>query len=358
MKATLLHGEKRTGEILKRILKGKTQQSFRFAVAYARKSGVALLERPVRQFIKKGGIVQGIVGINQGNTSHQGLSLLLDIVGDDLYLRCGRRSGKIFHPKLYFLNKQVENFDLESAVIGSSNLTRGGLKDNEECDVLLENFSPNDVLPSQIEEFWRMLFVQDQQFATVRATESMLKDLLDCGALVDETRSRVKSTPALEVIETQLSNILDSAAKPSYCFFAMTLSSFDISDKSQDPVILIPIGARNENPKFWFWPEFFVNKRKHSDLYLNSSVSIDGEKESEQIRFYMYLNKWEFRLRSEIVKRRGEAGDILVVQRENADMNLFVIRQNDPAYEKYRSHLTTKVRSKKSDKHYGYFNKL
>lgn len=355
MKATLLYGENRTGKILKGILKGGNQQCFRFAVAYARKSGAALLEHPIRKFIERGGEAQGVVGINQGNTSHQGLSLLLDVVGDNLHLRCGRKSGKIFHPKLYFVGKQSKNYILESIIVGSSNLTRGGLQDNEECDVLLDDFSSDQIFHEKIEDYWRQLFIQNEQFATVRATEGMLKNLLECGALVDETQKITKLAPPPVEIENELSRILDAAAEPSHCFFAMMLSHFDTSDKSSDPVILIPIKARNEDPKFWFWPDFFANERGFPDLYLESFVRVGKEVVLDQIRLYDYPAKKEFRLKSEIVKRFGEKNNILVVHREGSKMKLIVVRESDPEYQKYLSHLT-KIVSK--EKNYGYFNNL
>ena len=354
MRATLLHGEDRTGKVLARILESGARRDFRFAVAYARRAGARVLEGPVRGFIREGGTVQGVVGINQGNTSHQGLSLLSDVIGDGLHLRCGRRGGAVFHPKLYFFGDRAGEVAPASVVVGSSNLTRGGLEANEECDVLLEDFSPRGEFAKSVGAFWEELRASGDRFATIRATTDILKELLECGALVDESQAakRRETTPA--AVERELARILTEAAAPRHAFFAMTLSGFDVSGRSADPVILIPLRARDEDPKFWFWPDFFLNERALSDLYLDSSVRIDGENRPERLRLYDYPNKTEFRLKSEIVKRNGKEGDILVVNRDGDEMRLSVIRRDTPEHEAHSRALTKRVSPKKR---YGYFKR-
>lgn len=357
MRATLLRGEKRTGAVLAEILEGGIRRDFRFAVAYARESGAAILEKPLRKFIGGGGAAQGIVGINQGNTSHQGLALLSDVVGDGLHLRCGRKGGAIFHPKLYFFGDAAGEVAPESVVVGSSNLTRGGLQGNEECDALLENFSTRDdkAFAKSVGDFWEGLRVNNENFATIRANPDILKALLECGALVDEKKpvKRAAATPA--TIEKELSRILADAAVARRKIFAMTLSGFDTSKRSADPVVLIPISARDEDPRFWFWPDFFQREEVLSGMYLDSSVDMDGETHPEQVRLYDYPGRSEFRLKSEVVKRRGNKGDILVVRRDGDEMRLSVIRRDAPEYAAYSRRLTRRVSHMKQ---YGYFNRL
>ena len=355
MRATLLHGETRTGKVLKEILEGGARRDFRFAVAYARGAGASLLEKPVRKFIAAGGTVQGVVGINQGNTSHQGLSLLSEVIGDGLHLRCGRKGGAVFHPKLYFFGDRAGEVAPAAVVLGSSNLTRGGLEANEECDVLLENFPPSGEFAKSVGAFWEGLRAGNDRFATVRATTGLLRELLECGALVDESQAAKRRAATPAAIEKELSRILAEAAAPRHAYYAMTLSGFDVSGRSGDPVILIPVRARDEDPKFWFWPDFFLNERKLSDMHLDSSVRIDGEDRPDRVRLYGYPNKTEFRLKSEVVKRNGKEGDILVVHRRDGDMRLSVIRQDAPEHAAYSRLLTNRVSPKKR---YGYFNRL
>ena len=354
MNATLLHGGNKTAEALIDFLENRAQCDFRFAVAYARKSGALLLEHAMREFLAKGGMIQGIVGINQGNTSHQGLSLLIDMLGEGLYLRCGRKGGGVFHPKLYFLSERADELAPAAVVIGSSNLTRGGFEANEECDVLLDEFPPQGEFARSVGAFWEGLRAGSERFATIRATPDILGELLECGALIDESKTPARRAAAPAAIEKSLSRILSDAAAPRHAFFAMTLSGFDVSERSGDPVILIPLKARDEDPKFWFWPDFFLNERKHSDLYLDASVRIDGGEHQERVRLYDYPGRSEFRLKSEIVKRQGREGDILLVHRDGDETRLAVIRQGAPEHAAHSPILTTQVSPKKR---YGYFNR-
>ena len=69
------------------------------------------------------------------------------------------------------------------------------------------------------------------------------------------------------------------------------------------------------------------------------------------MRLYDYPGKSEFRLKSEIVKRNGREGDILLVHRDGDTMRLAVIRQSEPEYAAYSRLLTDTVSAKKR---YGY----
>ena len=151
-----------------------------------------------------------------------------------------------------------------------------------------------------------------------------------------------------------MSQILAASTQPHRRFFAMTLSHFDVSSRSADPVILIPIKARRMDEKFWFWPDFFVREKKLSSVRLESKVTIDGQTRSEQIRIYDYPGKNEFRLKSEAIKRNGAEGDILVVDRDRDNMALSLVRKADAKkHAKFGARLTESTPSKKK---FGYFD--
>ena len=359
MDVSLLTGEYRSGKVLCDLLESNKYCNFQFAVAYARRSGVRLLKPAMQKFINHNGndSMLGIVGVNQGNTSYQGVRLLSDIINGGLYLRFSQNYQSTFHPKMYIFKKHHEgNVKISIAVIGSSNMTVGGLKTNEECDVLLEDIQNNRNFTNSIESFLEDLRVTRNGFNTIRATPDIIQKFQDCGALVneDEKRKMGSSNRASKDVEQSISEIIKNNNKPKHRCFAMTLSNFDVSARSQDPVILVPLTARNIDERFWLWPGSFVQEREFADLYLDSSVNIDGKVISERIRIYDYPNKSEFRLKSEIVKRRGNVGDILLVERDDDNFLLSVIRKSDEdRYRSYESRLTTMVSSQKS---FGYFN--
>lgn len=356
MKADLLFGKTRVGGALNDLLMRGGHEDFRFAVAYARRAGVVLLQNSMRAFVECGGGVTGIVGVNQGNTSYQGLCLLADIIGDGLHLRCAKKGGVIFHPKLYVLgdlDKRRANVGKPAVIVGSSNMTRGGLLRNEECDLLVEEMRPGDDFSLGVESFWAGLRLTDEHFSTIRATDDILSRMKECGALVDEDQASEGRRKVSRDIESELAAILAESTSSEHRFFAMTLSHFDVSKESADPVILIPISARKRDEKFWFWPDHFVVERKLPGLYLGSQIKIDGRVVQESIRIYDYPAKSEFRLKSETIKRRGKPGDILVVERLEGGMNLFLIRKDDQRYATWTAKLTFPV---SSQKRYGYLS--
>jgi HKD family nuclease len=96
--------------------------TFYLLVAYAKRNGAGLLRDPILSFRESGGFVMGIVGIDQRNTSVEGLQMLLDSC-DEVYVYDGSDVQRTFHPKLYLFEGRNE---IAEIVIGSPNLTDGG----------------------------------------------------------------------------------------------------------------------------------------------------------------------------------------------------------------------------------------
>jgi len=100
--------------------------------------------------------------------------------------------------------------------------------------------------------------------------------------------------------------------------FAMTLSGFDVSAKSLDPVILIPITALKSMPMFWNFPILYTDSGAgYPQLYATANIHIDGKFLRDQnIRIYYYDKKKEFRLQCEPIKRNGKQGDIISIHKD------------------------------------------
>ena len=92
--------------------------------------------------------------------------------------------------------------------------------------------------------------------------------------------------------------------------FAMTLSNFDVSPSSQDPIQLIPTAALKAFPIFWNFPNFYTESNKgYPQMYAAANIVIDGKTYTNQhIRVYYYEDKKEFRLQCELIKRNGSPG--------------------------------------------------
>ena len=332
-------------------------RDFRFAVAYARHSGIQMLDNALRRFREGGGTIQGIVGINQGNTSYQAVESLHELTKNHrgLFLRCGKGIQRIFHPKIYIFGKTVDEFTPDKVIIGSSNFTGGGLGTNEECNVLLSADDSNREFYSATKHFWNRLRENNAEFTTIAAAKDLIGRLQNCGALIDETAHLRKGAAKNDIVvaNRRVLKILDAVLMPQYMYFAMTLSRFDVSEKSGDPVILIPIKARDQDENFWFWPHLFVEERIHRDMYLEAIVEVDDRPTVETIRLYYYPAKHEFRLKSELIKRNGVEGDILMATRVGRAMRLSLIRQHTAKHRNLAAKLSTRVSNKKK---FGYFN--
>jgi hypothetical protein len=99
-------------------------------VAFANTGGVALIQGLLHKHAKK---VVAYIGIRNSVTTREGLSLLLN-TGIDLYAVDTGSISTVFHPKLYM----ARGDKAATLVVGSANLTRGGLNRNIEASVITE----------------------------------------------------------------------------------------------------------------------------------------------------------------------------------------------------------------------------
>jgi hypothetical protein len=112
----------------------KTASSVKLAVAFANKSGWSLLEVPL---LNGSAIVKIVVGLNFGITDPALLEEWLKLSAE----RPGRFEVRVaperptFHPKVIIVRQDASRC---FAIIGSGNLTRGGLSSNVECGAYVD----------------------------------------------------------------------------------------------------------------------------------------------------------------------------------------------------------------------------
>lgn len=110
--------------------------SLDIAVAWVRASGMAYLSERLSNFLRLGGSVSVIVGIDLQNTTQEGLEALLDL---EQFGRCEtfvyhNEAGSIFHPKLYLFRNEEE----ARLIVGSNNITEAGLYVNVEAGLQVD----------------------------------------------------------------------------------------------------------------------------------------------------------------------------------------------------------------------------
>jgi hypothetical protein len=152
------------------------------SVAFVNESGVELIAGALAPLADRTTV---FAGIRNDITSHQGLTKLHEM-GVDLYTVDTGSRNIIFHPKLYL----VRNPDQARLIVGSANLTLGGLNNNIEAGMVLgfdlHESDDKAAVTAGIEAQLDAL-PGDYPRHVVRVTASpQLDEFLAAGLLVDE----------------------------------------------------------------------------------------------------------------------------------------------------------------------------
>lgn len=174
------------GNHLMNFLGQKDFDSFTGISAFASESGVYGLSPYLNTAKGNFKNLNLIVGVDLEGTSKEALEeiLALNINGYIFY----QKEQPVFHPKIYLFEGSKE-FKL---IIGSSNLTRGGLFTNVESSVLIE-FDSNDKeglrLLSELKDYYKSLFdFSDPNLFKINST--IIADFYADGIIPDETTRR------------------------------------------------------------------------------------------------------------------------------------------------------------------------
>lgn len=155
------------------------------SVAFVRESGVQQIEDNLKAHATN---VIVFAGIRNDITSFQGLALLHSIIGSNLYIVDTGSRNILFHPKLYLVRGEAH----ARLIVGSANLTLGGLNNNIEASMMLD-FDLTDAddkafvdgIESQL-----MALPPAYPFNVLKVNSvSELDDMLASGRIVDEAAS-------------------------------------------------------------------------------------------------------------------------------------------------------------------------
>lgn len=185
------HGASVGNALTTELLSGRWKV-FRAGVAFAKMSGVRHLDAPLRGFLAAGGRCTVSVGIDHGGTSFEALSQLLGAVylGGDLYIVHESASGSpTFHPKVYLFADGASPPARVRVIIGSANLTEGGLYTNHEASFaweadLRENAAARSTAKAVLDELDR--WSSTDNGLCIRADTQVLLDLHGDGKLPTE----------------------------------------------------------------------------------------------------------------------------------------------------------------------------
>ena len=358
---------------------------FRGAVAFVKWSGVKHIATMLADFAQTHP-VELIVGVDHMGTSYEGLKGLMDAMSPNgRLLVFHNRLFHTFHPKVYLFRSE----DRAEVVVGSGNLTEGGLYTNYEVSIQV-------VLDLRVEAdvdaLARVEGVLDRWADVTRGTsveldESRLDSLVRDGLVPKEAEMRVttpedglqseglpflpgvKEVP-FDAVPVPAAPAIPSQATPTvgqnatHRRFVMTLQKTDVGvgqttagTSKRSPEIFVPLKARNADPGFWDWQSGFEEDPERAGKFDRRGVRMRISNEVvEEVNMMTWPPKHDFRLRSEALRSLGSIGDILVMEKVDADAfeyDVGVASAGTGEHEEMLARCTQSVRNSK--KRFGYF---
>ncbi|WP_416417552.1 hypothetical protein [Paenarthrobacter aromaticivorans] len=176
------------GNRLIELLDSQSYHTLNIMVAFAKNSGVLRIKNALENFRLHGGTVNVYVGIDMDGTSYEALTALL-LNTDNLYV-VHSESGQTFHTKIY----QLIGMDNGLVVVGSHNLTGGGLWTNFESSLLVPiggSHQDADGLDQAVEDYLSALAALGKSFMAI-ADQDDLDRLLENGYILREVAQQVR----------------------------------------------------------------------------------------------------------------------------------------------------------------------
>ena len=176
------------GDFLISCLEDSNFDTFNIIVAFAKNSGVLRLKPALEQFKASGSMINIFAGIDLDGTSYEALVSLTKLA-DKLYV-VHTESDQTFHSKIYNFTKQ----DSSIAVIGSNNLTAGGLWTNlESCSIAQLNLNDktDHSIQRQIDSYMNDL-VNMQGLSIEIKSQQDVENLLEAGYISKEASIKIR----------------------------------------------------------------------------------------------------------------------------------------------------------------------
>src|SRR4030042_3894760 len=141
----------------------------RIAVAFVSQRGLEMISSSINHTMDKGANIEFLVGLDMRTTEPEALQSLyiLSKKNDNfsLYCHASLTPSSLYHPKLYLLKDQ----DKVISIIGSSNLTQGGLSKNIEVNLVIKATVRDEIISDACAIYNRLKFhprrvVPDEEF--------------------------------------------------------------------------------------------------------------------------------------------------------------------------------------------------
>jgi len=187
-----------------------------FAVAFIQRSGVQVLEDAIRRFIARGGELLILFGIDFATTEADAIRHLEAIGVECRY----HKTNETFHVKGYLFG--ASTFAAESAIVGSSSLSRPALTRSAEWNIVIEsdhwNLRP---IINAAEQLWKSP-------ASKPVTEHLLAELERMARQIELTRHP----------QDELTNLAKPSLPSRTIEFAFTINDSFLNPKYNYPITI------------------------------------------------------------------------------------------------------------------------
>jgi HKD family nuclease len=350
--------------------------SFQAAIAFVKRSGVRHIKQGITGFIEQGNYVRIVVGVDQQVTSFDGLSDLLDSLGDtgELWINHTERGMTVtFHPKLYLFEGEQSAL----LIIGSGNMTSGGLFTNDEamsineldlqkaddlivlnevkaaldqwCDPNLENTKRLD--STGLESLVDQGYVRTELTARTEAEgenedrldnterpQSPVRELTLFGSGVSRRRpprllpsvSDVEEVDDVEIVVTDavITNLVQELTDANW--FAITVLQGDLPQRGSSPEIRIGKAIRDVAPDFWGWHQrdtLYEYDEEKGQYTRNISIRFNDEVLSAYLKDFPAKKPDGTKASADF--RLGSVSPIVQSLREEDDMIVLELAEQD-----------------------------
>lgn len=367
------------------------------------------LKDAVLNIDRNGGIARLVFGIDMGGTSQEVLREIVTWQTDNRVVK-HRRPGFTFHPKIYL----IEWHDKAEILIGSNNVTEGGLFRNYESSARIIYDLPNDNQLYEKAQQELNRFFDPTGDTTYILTEEFLHRLIEQGIIPSEAEARrnrddsvsrprrgpiegeplfgveaIEFPPPLPanileglvqtvrrrraqrriarqepqvVNEPQISPSDDTITPTAFYMTLPTLQGDNIPGEAR-----VPLEALELAQEFWGWQEEYErveNPRGGQErVYWNWRPNwriIDVERPEnpvvQEVRMYFYENSSDFRFYARpLVNAGADLGDLVRITRVaeiNIEFECMLAKQGTPEYNEWIGFCVNEVRN--SQRRFGY----
>ena len=353
------------------LLSSDKYNKFTCLVAFASHGGITALTPYILRAKNKGVKIKIILGVDQKCTSKEALEEVLSWGGDSyIYYTL---NASIFHPKVYLF----ENCDYYTLIVGSNNLTEGGLVRNVECSLLVQDMQGTSV-HSAFYTYWKDILNSTEE-NLYAITQELIDQLYEKKIIPSDSEhamtsaekrinisSREKSPSVFKnsgvqknpegfapkrLRRTIKAKKTAATAGPTVCEVIETLVEIG------EDVLIAEIGGgprwKQVNFPIAIFEEFFGAERGNNDYCIRMmNISQDGSLGEIERRQAVSVKSHNYRFEIQCDETKGEyPGDdvrpiVIFVKVNNNEFLYHVLLAKHDAYEKVKEYLYRETKNK------------